>query len=122
MVSVIAGAATVLVKINQVENDYQAGKNKLQEIEKRLTEATKDLEIQQKEAGKLKAQVGREFNNIAWQLRIIIGSLKDIENFLESSTAYTRRKSLNNNDEEDTRGFMLRKIRELDSPKDEEAD
>lgn len=116
--SVIGGTITAVLKINKIENEYQAGKNKQQELEKQLLRAVKDLEIQQKEVGRLKAQVGREFNNIAWQLRIIIGSLKDIENFLEQSSNYTRRKSTEISDEEDTRGFMLKKIKELDLPED----
>lgn len=117
-ISIVTAMATVLAKLNYLENDYQAGKNKQKELENQLIRTSKDLELQEKEVGRLKAQIGREFNNIAWQLRIIIGSLKDIENFLEKSSGYTRRKSPEIDNEEDTRGFMLKKIKELDSPED----
>lgn len=116
--SVITGTVTVLVKLNHIENDYQSGKNRQKELENQLLTTTKNLEVQQKEVERLKAQIGREFNNIAWQLRIIIGSLKEIEGFLEKSSGYTRRKSTEIAENEDTRGFMLKKIKELDSPDD----
>ena len=118
ILSVVTATISILVKLNGIENDYQAGKNKQKDLETQLIQVTKDLEIQQKEVGKLKAQLAREFNNIAWQLRIIIGSLKDIESFLEKSSGYTRRKSPEIDAEEDTRGFMLKKIKELDSQED----
>ncbi|AFY80168.1 hypothetical protein [Oscillatoria acuminata] len=119
ILSVITGTITILAKLNSVENDYQAGKNRQKDLENKLTETAKNLEIQQKEIGKLKAQIGREFNNIAWQLRILIGSLKDIEGFLEKSSGYTRRKSPEIVEDEDTRGYMLKKIKELDSSQED---
>lgn len=114
MVSVVASTIAVLARLNHVENDYQAGRAKLKDLENQYMKVSKTLEVQEKEIQRLKAQLSREFNNIAWQLKIIIGTLKDIENFLERNgyTKGTRGEIL---EEEDTRGFMLRKIRELDS-------
>lgn len=113
----VSGTVAILVKLNHIENDYQAEKLKHKDIENQLLKAAKDLEIQKEEMARLKAQIGREFNNIAWQLRIIIGSLKDVEKFLENSSGYTRRKGAGEalEQDEDTRGFMLKKIKELDS-------
>lgn len=116
--SILSGVAAIFARVNALENEYQAGKNKLKELESRLEASCKDLEIQRKESERVKAQVGREFNNIAWQLRIIIGSMKDVESFLEASSNYTRRRGSEVINEEDTRGFMLKKIRELDSPEE----
>lgn len=112
--SVVASTIAVLARLNHVENDYQAGRAKLKDLENQYMKVSKTLEVQEKELQRLKAQLSREFNNIAWQLKIIIGTLKDIENFLERNgyTKGTRGEIL---EEEDTRGFMLRKIRELDS-------
>jgi hypothetical protein len=117
--STISGTVAILVKLNHVENDYQAERLKHKDLENQLLRVAKDLEVQQKEVGKLKAQVGREFNNIAWQLKILIGHQKDIELFLENRSGYIRRKSSEVSEtDEDTRGFMLKKIKELDSPED----
>ncbi|MCT7955723.1 hypothetical protein [Laspinema palackyanum] len=120
LASTVSGTVAILVKLNHIENDYQAEKLKNKDIESQLLRTTKDLEIQHKEIARLKAQIGREFNNIAWQLRIIIGNQKDIETFLENRSGYIRRKSSEIDSEEDTRGFMLKKIKELDSPNDED--
>ncbi|MCT7987616.1 hypothetical protein [Laspinema olomoucense] len=115
--SMVMAGTGLIIKINRVENDYQTGKMKLKDVETQLIQCSKNIEIQKKETARLKAQISKEFNNIAWQLRIIIGSLKDIENFLEKSSGYTRRKM---SEEEDTRGFMLKKIKELDSPDEQD--
>ncbi|MCT7971085.1 hypothetical protein [Laspinema olomoucense] len=117
IIGIISSVVAVLAKLNEVENNYNKGQEKQRNLENQLLATSKNLEIQKKETDRLKAQVGREFNNIAWQLRIIIGSLKDIENFLEKSSGYSRRKM---SEEEDTRGFMLKKVKELDSPDEEE--
>lgn len=123
ILSVITGTISILVKLNQIENEYQAGKSKQEVLEVQLVKVSKDLEILGKEAARIKAQSGREFNNVAWQLRIIIGSLKDVEKFLENSTGFVRRKGAQViNEEEDTRGFMLKKIKELDSSEEDEQD
>ncbi len=115
--SILMAGTGLILKVNRVENDYQTGKLKLKDLENQIIRNSKDIEIQKKETARLQAQVSREFNNIAWQLRIILGSLKDIENFLEKSWGYSRRKL---SEEEDTRGFMLKKIKELDSPDEQD--
>lgn len=118
-VSIISGLIAALVKLNKIENQYLAEKSRIAALEHQVAHCAKQIELLSLHRAKLKAQLDRDFNNLSWQLRIIIGSLEDIEKFLEKSGNYHRRKSCELAGDEDTRGFMRKKIDEFggyDSP------
>ena len=112
-ISIISGLIAVILKLNKIENQYLAEKSRLIALENQVSQNIKQLELLSLHRARLKAQLDKDFNNLSWQLRIILGSLEDIEKFLEKSGNYHRRKSCELGSDEDTRGFMRKKIEEF---------
>lgn len=126
IISVLSSAAAILVKLNKAENEYRDDKHLLQELKKQLDELEKKLlnfsnklQIYRTDNSRMRAQLQRDFTNLSWQLKIIVGSLEEVEKFLEKSSNYHRRRSCDLQEGEDTRGFMKQKLNQLgeyDSP------
>lgn len=113
IISVLSSAAAILAKLNKAENEYRGDRRQLQEVEKQLIKLSKELEVYRNERGRMRAQLDKDFNNLSWQLRIILGGLEEVEKFLEKSSNYHRRRSSDLEGGEDTRGFMKKKLNQL---------